>query len=86
MIYLSYILKSLVAQKTYVGHTDNLEKRLRMHNSGRTVFSSRYRPWIVIHSEEFDNEFDAIKREKYFKSAAGRRWLKKNLFKEVGSN
>lgn len=79
-MYFTYILKSQVAKKTYVGYADNLEERLQEHNAGRNNFSKRYRPWKVIYSEVFDTQGEAIKREKYFKSAAGRRWMKKNLF------
>jgi len=80
MLYNTYILKSTVAKKTYVGHTINLEKRLIEHNSEKTTFSKRYKPWIIIYSKKFTDEETAIKKEKYFKSAAGRRWMKKNLF------
>lgn len=82
MSFTTYILLSKIAKKTYVGHARDFEKRLKEHNSGRTIFSKRYRPWVAIHKETFDTEEKAIKREKYLKSAAGRRWMKKNLFKQ----
>jgi len=80
MTYITYILLSKSKIKTYVGHTADLKRRLDQHNRGKGTFSSRYCPWEVLHKEEFAIEIDAIKREKYFKSAAGRRWTKKNLF------
>ena len=79
-MYFTYILLSKIVKKTYVGHTDNLIRRLEEHNSGKSIFSRRYKPWIILYSESYKKEADAIKREKYFKSAAGRRWIKKNLF------
>jgi len=36
-----------------------------------------YLPFEIVYSETFDSEKEAIEREKYFKSAAGRRFLKK---------
>lgn len=80
MSYMTYILLSKIAKKTYVGHTDNLLRRLEEHNRGRSIFSSRYRPWVILYNESYSLEVDAVKREKYFNSAAGRRWIKKNLF------
>lgn len=41
----------------------------------------RYRPWIVVHIAFFDNRKIALKREKWFKSGAGRR-LKDRIIKE----
>jgi putative endonuclease len=79
-IFITYILKSNSVNKTYVGHTDNLERRLNEHNQGNSAFTKSYKPWSVIHKENFNNIEESIKREKYFKSAAGRRWMKKNLF------
>jgi putative endonuclease len=79
-MFYTYILLSEVANKTYTGHTDNLEKRLNEHNNGKGTFSRRYKPWKIIYSEKFSYEIESIKREKYFKTAAGRRWMKKNIF------
>ena len=72
----TYILKSTVVQKTYVGSTTDLERRLAEHNSGKHTFTKRYSPWIVVYSEEVANLGLARKREKYLKSAAGRRFIR----------
>ena len=53
MNYITYILLSKIASKTYVGHTNDLKRRLNDHNGGKTIFSKRYKPWIVIHREVF---------------------------------
>lgn len=55
-------------------------RRLVEHNSGKTIFSKRFKPWSILYKENFDNLEEAVKKEKYFKSAAGRRWMRKNLF------
>ncbi len=80
-MFYTYVLKSLRFRKFYTGHTDDLDERLLRHNSGRNEYTKRFRPWFIAYSEEFDTLDAAIKREKYFKSAAGRRWLKKNVNK-----
>ena len=41
-------------------------------------------PWTVIYTEEYDSLEEARRREKYLKSAAGRRFIKKkNYFKHI---
>lgn len=80
-MFVTYILKSKTFLKTYVGHTDDIDRRLIEHNDGKSTFSKRYRPWVIIYKERFKNLDESIKREKYFKSAAGRRWMRNNLFK-----
>lgn len=76
-MYTVYVLKSKVAHKSYVGYTDNINRRLGEHNSGRSTFTSKFSPWELIYEERYNNENDAIKREKYLKSCAGRKLLKR---------
>ena len=78
--YFIYVLKSLSARKSYVGMTDDLGRRLAEHNSAKHFYSKRHIPWSIVHAEKFDTRDDARKREKYFKTAAGRRYLKKHIF------
>lgn len=80
MKYTTYRLKSIEYEKTYVGHTADLDARIKQHNNGNSTYTKRYKPWTVIHTETFTKESESIKREKYLKSSAGRRWMKKNLF------
>jgi len=76
-----YILKSINYSKTYTGSTPSLEKRLEEHNKGFSLFSKRYMPWTIIYTEQYNNLKEARLREKYLKSTAGRRFIKKkNLF------
>jgi putative endonuclease len=56
-----------------------LEKRLNEHNSGLTQSITAYIPFKVAYYETFTTREEAVNREKYFKSAAGRRYLKKLL-------
>ncbi|MCX6319743.1 MAG: GIY-YIG nuclease family protein, partial [Bacteroidetes bacterium] len=63
----------------YKGHCQDLEIRLRQHNAGMTQSIRHYIPFEVAYFEKFETEAEAIIREKYFKSAAGRRYLKKKL-------
>jgi putative endonuclease len=61
-----YILLSLKDKRTYIGYTDNLEERIKKHNSGK-VKATRYRqPLILLHTEELGTLEGAKKREKYY--------------------
>ena len=74
-----YILKSLKDNRTYVGYTNDLERRLFEHNSGKNIATKNRRPLELIFSEQFETSAEAKKRELYWKSGGGRRKLK-NLF------
>ena len=76
MSFYLYILKSINFEKTYIGHTNNLKRRLREHNSGKSEYTSKFKPWKVLYTEIFPSRDKAILREKYFKSAAGRKKIK----------
>lgn len=76
MRYFVYILKSLEFDKTYVGISNEPNRRLREHNSGKSKFTRKFMPWKILYKEEFDSRKLAREREKYLKSAAGRRRIK----------
>ena len=75
-----YILYSKKHNKYYTGYTSDLIDRFKSHNQLATKgFTSKYRPWTVIHVEFFYSKTDAMKREKYLKTGVGREWIKKNI-------
>jgi putative endonuclease len=78
-MYFAYVLKSVDHDYYYKGHCHDLENRLKQHNSGMTISIKPYIPFTLVYFEEFETEKDAIARKKYFKSAAGRRFLKTKL-------
>jgi putative endonuclease len=63
----------------YKGHCHDIEKRIAQHNAGMTESIRPYIPFVLVYREAFATEMEAIQREKYFKTAAGRRFLKKKL-------
>ena len=71
-----YILKDKKG-KLYKGLTNNLSRRLKEHKAGGTITTSRMTDVKVVHAEEYDTFVEARKRELYFKSAAGRVFIKK---------
>ena len=71
-----YIIRSERDGKRYVGMSDDPERRLREHNAGFTKSTKGRRPFRIVYQEQFDSREEAREREKYFKAAAGRRFLK----------
>ncbi|HRH56321.1 MAG TPA: GIY-YIG nuclease family protein [Chitinophagales bacterium] len=71
-----YVLKSQKTKSLYKGQTDNLENRLKEHNTGKVKSTKGFRPWEIIYYEEFPEREDAVSREKYLKSGIGRQFLK----------
>jgi putative endonuclease len=82
MNYFVYVLKSLTASKSYTGITNNLDRRLDEHNAGKHFDTKRHIPWVMIYNEEYDSLREARKREKYLKSASGRKFLRE-IFKKL---
>jgi len=74
-----YILQSKKDNYLYVGLTNNLNLRLKMHNEGK-VDSTRFRrPFIVIYYEAHRNRYDAAKGEQFLKTGWGKNWIKRTL-------
>ena len=75
-MYYVYVLKSIHHGKLYKGFCADLDIRLAEHNAGKTKSTKPFMPWEVIYFEEIKSLKEAVSREKYLKSAAGRRFLK----------
>ena len=52
---------------TYVGYTNNLPKRIKLHNNGKGAKFTRGRKWTLIYKEKFKTKKEAIFREYYIK-------------------
>ena len=63
---------------TYVGYTNNIKKRLDLHNSGKGAKFTRGRKWKLIYSEKLKTKSEAISREYYIKKNRKFRNLIKN--------
>ena len=72
----TYILQSLKDNRTYVGSTSDFKRRFIQHNDGRVKSTKNRIPFKVLLTEEFEVLVDARRRERWWKSGAGRRKLK----------
>ena len=78
MIFYVYMLKSVNIKitKTYVGYTNNLNLRLKKHNSGKGAKSTRGYIWKIIYKKKFYDKISAMKFEYKLKKD---KKLRKNL-------
>ncbi|MDC1212689.1 GIY-YIG nuclease family protein [Pelagibacteraceae bacterium] len=53
---------------TYVGYTNNLTRRIKLHNSGKGAKFTRGRKWVLIYKEILTSKEEAISREYYIKN------------------
>ncbi len=75
-MFYTYILKSEIDNRLYIGFTADLKKRLDEHNKGINISTKFRKPFKLIYYEACSSKEKAIKREKYFKTGFGRRFLK----------
>ena len=76
MSYFVYAIKSKFDGRIYVGFTENVQNRLKEHNSGKTKSTKGYRPWDLIFTTECQTRTEARKLEKYYKGGSGKEKLK----------
>jgi putative endonuclease len=74
-----YVLRSLKDSGFYIGYSGNLRKRFQQHAQGDSFATSHRGPWQLIYYEAYLKQADALGRERYLKSGAGRRFLKAQL-------
>ena len=63
---------------TYIGYTNNLKNRIKLHNLGKGAKFTRGRKWKLIYKEKFRSKNKAISREYYIKKNRGLRNKLKN--------
>ena len=73
-----YILKSKSADKFYVGISQNPKRRLEYHNTFEKGFTSRYRPWEIVFTQEFNSKKEASIIEIKIK-----KWKSKKMIERV---
>ncbi len=78
-----YVLRNRATGKRYVGHTEDLRRRLAEHNdpshNPRKHTSRNPGPWDLVHEEQFETRSQAMRRERWLKSGKGREWLDRSI-------
>ena len=69
MNYYVYVLRNANKDNniTYVGYTNNLKRRLQLHNTGKGAKFTRGRRWKIIYTEKYSTKNEAKSREYYIK-------------------
>jgi len=78
-MYYVYVLLSLKDDKSYIGFTGDLQRRLKEHNAGKNISTKSRRPLKLIYYEAHLSKSDAERRERYFKTTKGKASLKQML-------
>ncbi len=78
-MYYVYVLTSKKDEKFYTGCTNDLKKRILLHNTGGVVSTKNRQPLNLVYYEAFMNKKDAFKREQWLKTGWGRNHLNKIL-------
>ena len=77
-IWYVYILKCRNGL-AYVGHTTNLERRIKEHNSHKVHYTKDKTPVTLISFIGFTDKYKALMFEKYLKSGSGIAFKKRHL-------
>lgn len=78
-MYYVYILQSLKDKSLYVGYSSDLRRRIEKHNSKQVTSTKKKIPLKLIYYEAYLEKKDALGREKFLKSGAGWRFIKKQI-------
>ena len=81
-MYFVYLLVAKNRNRTisYVGYTNNINKRLKLHNNSKGAKFTRGRKWKIVYYKKYDNKILAMKEEyKLKKNYRLRSKIKKGL-------
>ncbi len=65
MTYIVYLLvsKSKTRWVSYVGYTNNINKRISLHNKGKGAKFTRGKKWKIIYQKRYKNKSQAMREE-----------------------
>lgn len=76
-----YLIRSIVSpQKTYIGLTADLRKRISTHNAGGSKHTAKYLPWELVSYHAFADELRAREFEHYLKTGSGQAFARKRFW------
>ena len=77
-----YLIKSIeFPNQKYIGMTDDLKERLKDHNAGRSLHTSKFKPWKLVNYVAFSSKNAAIEFEKYLKTGSGQSFSKRHFWR-----
>ena len=75
-----YAIESLTIKRIYIGYTQDIDERLKNHNSGYVKSTAQDRPWRLVALENMESKSEARWLERSLKKSRGKRikWLNEN--------
>lgn len=70
MTFFTYIIKSQVDGRFFIGQTTNIKRRLSQHNRGLEEQTRKYRPWVLVAFKEFETRGGAMSHDRRLKMLA----------------
>jgi putative endonuclease len=75
-----YMLCSIThPDRHYVGMTESLTERLKVHNARRVLHTSKFAPWRIKTAIAFREKPKAVAFEQYLKTHSGRAFARKHF-------
>jgi len=74
-----YIIQSAKDNYLYIGLTNNLRKRIKLHNQKKVYATRLHTPFTLAYYEAHCSKNDAAAREQFLKSGWGKNWIMKAL-------
>ena len=84
-MFYTYIIQSQKSGKYYTGSCQDIDIRLERHNAGATPSTKSGRPWELVYTESYENNSDALKREREIKSKKSRKYIEHLIESASGS-
>ncbi len=75
-LYYVYILKSTAHNRIYVGSSQDVNARLKLHNLGRVKSTKPYRPWVLLEKHTYKTRSEAVKFERFYKTGQQKEYIK----------
>jgi putative endonuclease len=72
-----YILYSVTRNKYYVGSCEDIQGRLKKHNTNHSGFTGKTGDWELKYTEKYPDKIIALKREKEIKTWKSRKMIEK---------
>lgn len=79
MFYVYILQGANFPREFYTGFSEDIENRVESHNSGKSVHTNKFKPWILVYFCAFVDKKKALDFEKYLKTASGIAFRNKRL-------
>ena len=74
-MYYTYILISEKSGRYYIGHSNDIEERLKTHNIGKVKSTCNKGPWKNVYFEEYNTKLEANRRELEIKRQKSKKYI-----------